>query len=146
MSMTYVSIFQRGTHPIVQLGFFVVLLLVSQLIIWQGISDDSDGMVSWEASFTILLLFSLSNAIISLSTKNLQKYWLFSIFSYVGLAFLGGVLATNISGVTVDEAGHFRWLYMVFTFIFLIILTIAQTMRKIVEIAKKQDARLRGEE
>ncbi len=145
--MKYQSILQRGFHPLQQLAVFVVFLLLIQLVIWQSPSGNTgDSLAAWEASFTILLLFSVTNAILSIATKNMGQYWIFSLISYIALAFIGGFLATQISGVTVDEAGHFRWLYLLFTFIFLIILTIAQTMRKIVEIAQKQDARLRGEE
>ncbi len=145
--MKYQSILQRGFHPLQQLAAFVIFLLLIQLVIWQKPSAEiAPSLAAWEASFTILLLFSVTNAILSIATKNMGQYWIFSLISYVSLAIIGGFLATQISGVTVDDAGQFRWLYMLFTFIFLIILTIAQTMRKIVEIAQKQDARLRGEE
>lgn len=45
-----------------------------------------------------------------------------------------------------DEAGSFRWLYIVFALTYLVFISIVNMMRKIMEIAKKQDARLRGEE
>ena len=64
----------------------------------------------------------------------------------MAVAAVGGLLAHYISGLSMDEAGHFRWLYICFTFTFLVFLSIVNLMRKIVDIAKRQDARLRGEE
>ena len=49
------------------------------------------------------------------------------------------------SGLTIDEAGSFRWLYVVFTMGYIILLAIVRSMRRIVAMAQKQDKRLRGE-
>jgi len=48
--------------------------------------------------------------------------------------------------MSIYEAKSFRWIYIVFTFGYLLFLCILRAMRKIVHIAQKQDARLRGEE
>jgi len=127
------SIFQKEIHPFKQAAFALVLNIIAILIV-QGVSSGEEmvdkGVRSWEASFSILLAFMLFN----------------SIFSFLVVAALGGVLAHYVSGVSMDNAGSFRWLYIVFTFTYLIFISIVNLMRKLMDIAKKQDARLRGED
>ena len=65
---------------------------------------------------------------------------------FIALLVGGGFLAYLVSGVTIDEAGSFRWLYVVLTMGYLIFLAIVQSMKRIVDIAIQQDKRLRNEE
>jgi len=143
------SIFQREIHPIYQagvaIGFNVLAILILNGTIDYETSPD-DGIVLWEISFSILLAFMLFNSVFSIPYNNRMQYFRDSIFCFMAVAAVGGLLASFLSGMSMDEAGHFRWLYIVFTFTFLIFLSIVNLMRKIVDIAKRQDARLRGEE
>lgn len=143
------SIFQKEIHPIYQAGAAIALNTIG-ILIFSGTIDfensPSDAVVLWEISFSILLAFMLFNSVFSIAYNNRVKYFRDSIFCFMAVAALGGVLAHYMSGMSMDEAGHFRWLYLCFTFTFLVFLSIVNLMRKIVDIAKRQDARLRGEE
>jgi len=72
---------------------------------------------------------------------------MFAIISFIILMVSTGVLAAVISGQSIDigGGGSFRWMYMMFTFSYLVLLTIVNSMSKILQYVKKQDARLRGE-
>lgn len=143
------SIFQKQISPFVQAAFAMSFNLVIILIVKGTVDTGSkieDGTVLWEVSFSVLLAFMLFNSVLSISYKNKAEYFRNSIFSFLAVAAIGGVLAHYVSGVSMDSAGSFRWLYIVFTFTYLVFISIVNLMRKIMEIAKKQDARLRGED
>jgi predicted benzoate:H+ symporter BenE len=91
------------------------------------------------ASF--LLIFGVFNALVFLSVQQAGKYWSQSIFSYAGFALLGGLCAMFFSGVSLSEAGSFRWIYLVITFSYLIFLSIGGFMKAIVHVAQKADTR-----
>ncbi len=131
------------THPLKIVGVLSVFMLIGVGVVTQ-VSEDP--LAAWEVAFTCLLLYALIASILSLNTDDQNNYWLFSIIGFVILAAIGGLLAWKISGVSINDAGSIKWMYLVFTFGFLILLTILRTMRKIIEIAQKQDARLRGEQ
>ena len=81
----------------------------------------------------------------SLKAASMNKYWSRSIMAFMGLLVVSGLLATVFSGLSIDEAGSFRWLFVVLTFGYLVFLSIVRLMKKIVDIAIEQDDRLRGE-
>ena len=142
------SIFEKQIHPYYQLGVAVVLNLIGILFL-KAIKNDVDflkeGVVFWEMSFSILMAFMLFNSVFSIPYLKRGQYFRDSIFSFIALAVIGGLLAHFFSGISMDKAGSFRWLYIVFTFTYLVFISIVNLMRKIMEIAKRQDARLRGE-
>lgn len=142
------SIFAREVRPHYQAIGAVVLNLIAMGFVRLIYSKETleIGVVYWEASFSVLLVFMLFNSVFSIPFENRMVYFRDSIFCFLGVAFLSGFLAQTFSSISMDEAGSFRWLYIVFTFTYLIFISIVNLMRKIMEIAKRQDARLRGEE
>ena len=140
------SIFSKQVKPryqaLIAIGLLIFILAISKAII----SPDDDQIFFWEASFAILMAFGLFNAVFSIPSVNRAIYFRNSVFFYVIVAAVGGFMATWFSGITLDESGSFRWLYVVFTFSYLVFISIINAMRKIMEMAKKQDARLRGDE
>tara|TARA_B100000497_G_C7511870_1_gene311742 strand:- start:212 stop:655 length:444 start_codon:yes stop_codon:yes gene_type:complete len=147
--MTEVSIFSRKIDPFYQalsvfLGslFFVFLF---RIIEWVGIAEAKDYL-PWTMSAAGLLFFAILNSILSLAYENQNLYWLKSIVAFILLVVIGGLVSYLISGLSLNEAMSFRWLYIVFSVGYIVFLTIVRLMRKIVLIAKKQDKALRGEE
>ena len=100
----------------------------------------------WEVSFSALMCFGLFNCILSVPYLKRGQYFSTSLISFAAIAVSGGFLASLLSGLSIDEAGALRWLFVVFTFSYLVFISIVNAMRKILEMAKKQDARLRGED
>ena len=141
-----ISIFSKEIHPFKQAGVALALMFLS-LLVTKGIQKETtDPVVFWEVSLSVLMGFCLFNSIFSFSYPHVGKYFRDSIYSYVAVAAIGGYAAYLFSGLSIDEAGAFRWLYLVFTFSYLVFISIVNTMRKILELVKKQDARLRGED
>lgn len=100
----------------------------------------------WVIACAMVLLFALANAVLSLMTKEGQRYWMVSIFSYAGLFIVLCVLARIISGIGIDEAGSIRWVLTVFTFGYLILLSIVNLIKFFVFLAERSDAKKRESE
>ena len=143
------SPFQHEVHPVRQALVFAVALpvtiIVFQIPNWIGIYDLDDHF-PWTVAAAFTLLFGVANSVLSLAADDQNKYWGGSIMCYMAVLVFGGFIAWLFSGLNVYEAKSFRWIYIVFTFGYLLFLCMVRAMRKIVQIAQKQDARLRGEE
>ncbi len=100
----------------------------------------------WITSATFLLFYALFNSLLSLSSKNQNAYWGQSIFSFMAVVIITGFVAYLLSSLSIYEAASMKWIYMVLTLVYIIFLTIVRLMRTIVQIAIKQDKKLRGEE
>jgi hypothetical protein len=122
------------------------LSLAMGICIYAGSFLSESVTICWEIAFTFLLLFALLNSILSLTTKDQNNYWLQSLITYVLFAILGGALAWLVSGVGIDDVGAMRWMYMVFTFGYLILMTIIRSMRKIIEMAQRHDERMNSQD
>jgi len=136
------SIFDRALDPIVQaglvLGAVLLCILGSKLVKWTGLLEISDGF-PWLTSASFLLFFAMFNSIFSLSATDMNKYWGRSILSWILLSACSGGLAYLFSQMTIDEAGTYRWIFIVLTFGYLIFLSMIFTMKRIVEFAERED-------
>ena len=141
------SLFNWHISPFLQMGVALGIAMVILIVIKIGISAsflNNNPTVYWEGAFSVLLLYMVFNAGWSFA-YNKKFYFLYSIMCYVIIAVVTGYLAQLFSGISMDEAGYFRWMYVVFTIGYLIFLGIVNAMRVILELVKKQDAALRGE-
>jgi hypothetical protein len=67
-----------------------------------------------------------------------NNYWGISIFVYVSLAVLSGLIAYLASNLSVYEAGSYKFIYFVITFGYLVFISIMGFMKKIVAFAQKE--------
>ena len=143
------SIFEYNIPPFVQVGVVLLTILLFILISSGagavGIAD-VDGGTPWLIAVSLTFFFTIGNSVMSLATDDQNTYWWQSILSYLLLAFLGGSIAYVASGESMDVYGSYKWLYFMFAIGHIFFLTLIRTMRKIVNIAKEQDGRLRGED
>ena len=143
------SIFNKQIDPfkqaaIIYLGSMMFTFLF-KIFDWTGMAPQP-VYLPYVMTAAGILFFALFNSVLSLAFKDQNAYWLRSIMAFVSLMILGSLTSWLISGVPLGEAMSFKWLYIVFTIGYVVFLVIVRLMRKIVLIAKKQDARLRGEE
>lgn len=143
------SPFKQAVPPHKQAIFILaampIMMLLFLLPSWAGLFT-LDEYFPWTVAASFTLLFAIGNSVLSLAATDQNTYWGRSIMSYVVVAVGGGLIAWLFSGQTVYEAKSFKWIYVVFTFGYLLFLSMVRAMRKIVKIAQDQDARLRGEE
>lgn len=142
MSTTNTSIFERATNPI----FMAILVYLAGVVIMLG--GKLIGFIGllpvpqkfpWLTAAAFMLFFAMFNSIYALSTKNMMKYWARSIYSYLGLAILSGLTAYFVSSMPINDAGSFRWIYVVLTIGYLVFLAIMTSVRRIVEFAMKEE-------
>jgi len=143
------SIFEYEISPFLQAGVVLACILVFILATVAfgslGIAEVDEG-TPWLVACSMTFFFAIGNSVLSLAADDQNTYWWQSILSFVLLALLGGSMAYLFSGLTVGEVDSYKWLYVVFTFGHILFLAIVRSMKKIVNIAKKQDSRLRGED
>lgn len=136
------SVFDRAYDPVIQaavtLGAVIAFVLTAKLINLAGLMDIPQRF-PWMTAASFMLLFAMGNSVFSLSSENMLKYWGRSIYSYLGLAVLSGVFAYFSSSMSIDEAGSYRWIYLVLTVGYLVFLGMMAFMRQIVDFAQKEE-------
>jgi len=126
----------------------VVILLIMIVFVAIGKAMEAFGLSAseplfpWTVAASMLLLFSVFNCAFSLSAKDANKYWLHSIIVYVLLCIATAVIAYLITDISINDAKSIKWIYFVFTFGYLVFLSIVNLVKLIVRLAKKEDVRL----
>ncbi len=143
------GIFELDIDPFWQAGVVVGAILLFCFFSWVFDKMAVFTVASyfpWTVSASLTLLYAVGSSVLSLGATDPNKYWGRSISAYVVVVVVGGAIASLFSGMTVFEAKSFAWIYIVFSMGYVLFLIFLRAMRKIVEIAEKQDRRLRGEE
>ena len=125
------------TQAITVLGFFLSINLLVYFFSSAGM--DIEQRMPWTLAATFILFFAIFNSLISLLTDNMDKYWTRSILIYLVLAGSVALLAWAFSSLTSNEAGSYKWIYIVLTFGYLTFLSMIGFMRKIVEFAQREE-------
>jgi len=148
MSLPKESPLAVSLSPIRQAVIIIIAMPVMILLFWLPASIgifQIDTYFPWTVVAALTLLFGIGNSVLSLSSHDQNHYWGRSIISYMVVVIAGITIAWLFTGQNIYEAKSFRWIYIVFTFCYLLFLSMVRAMRKIVSIAQKQDAALRGE-
>ncbi|MCB0656058.1 MAG: hypothetical protein KDC57_07980 [Saprospiraceae bacterium] len=140
------SIFYRRFPPVIQaLAVSGIAFLV--MVITKLFSDSSDAWENiWIVVIAFLLFFGITNSIFTLSSENQSQYFNRSLISYAGLSVLLLLLAYLFSHVSFFKAGVFKWMFLVVSMSYIILLGIVQAIYRIMRYAQKQDKNLRNEE
>lgn len=120
--------------------FFVAFLLMA--LGWLSTSIgvvEVDRLYAWSIGASLMLFFALMNSLLSLKASSFVKYWGASIYSFIGLGLGTSLLAWGFSGVTLKDAGSYRWIYIVVTVGFIVFLTLVNMLKIIVKFAEKEE-------
>jgi len=134
MTRAYSPVFQAAAA----LGGILLVILGAKLVKLTGIIEVPNRF-PWMTAAVFMLCFAMFNAIFSLTVKNMVKYWGKSVYSFMGLAVLAGLLAYVFSSMSMSEAGSYRWIFIVVTVSYLVFLSMMALMRNIVEFAQKEE-------
>ena len=136
------SFLYKAYNPVMQAAIvFVagfVVMSFAKILSWTGIFQAGQKF-PWMTAAAFILFYAIFNSITSLSSKNLNNYWLRSMLAFACLAVASGFLAYLFSSLTIGEAGSYRWIFKVLTFGYLVFLSILGFMKRIVEFAEKED-------
>jgi len=142
MNPNTVSFYSRAYNPFIQAGIvllaMIVVVLLSKLVNVTGLLDVGPKF-AWMSAASFMLFFAVLNSVFSLSSGNLNRYWGRSIMAFVCLAAASAGVAYLFSSMNIDEAGSYRWIYIVVTFGYLVFLSIMGAMKNIVEFAQKEE-------
>ena len=143
------SIFEKELSPFYQL--FIVLGIAFVLMIFSSLMPRPQNIqkvfnMPWIIICGMLLFYAMFNSVLSFASVKRDSYWWQSLASFAILMIAGSFMAYGFSGITMDEAGSIRWIYFVFTFGYLVFLSIVNLIRFLTELAQKKDKMLRGEE
>lgn len=140
--MADTSLFERRFDPLMQAAVCLGGVLIADLL-GTGFSSigesEEPSRFAWLSVTAFMLFFAIFNAVFSVSSKELLKYWGRSIYAYMGLAAIGGLLAWGFSGLSIWEAGSYSWMYIVVTIGYLVFISMITLMRKVVEFAQKEE-------
>ena len=132
----------RVSNPFIQasvaLASALAIMLGSKLLALSGLLE-VPVRFPWMTAAVFMLCFAVFNSLLSISVENVMKYWGRSIYSFLGLAFCSGLLAWLFSSLTINEAGSYRWIFIVVTFAYLVFLSVVSLMRQIVEFAQREE-------
>jgi hypothetical protein len=136
------SIFSKAYNPYLfaalLFGVSLVITAGGKLIQLMG-ADGVGERFPWLLAASFMLLFAVFNSIFSLSSQNSQQYWSRSMFSFMGLALANGLVAWLFSGLSIGDAGSYRWIYVVVTVVYLVFMSMMGFMKKIVEFAEREE-------
>ena len=140
-----ITIFEKPLHQglLVAAMIFVFGLIDFMLPHTNTLLDAHAG--PWIVSTAMALCFVIMNSLIALRIENIIPYWSTSVICYLGLLAFGYLWSLVLSGKHIDDVGSFRWLWFVLTMVYLVFFMIARSVKRVVDIANKQDERLRGE-
>lgn len=136
------SFFDRKMDPLKQAGFIFLGALVMMLGGWlfsQTGLLDWDKLFPWSIATAFTLIFALLNSVLSLNADSFTKYWGRSVYSYMLLALCNGLAAWLISGISLNEAGSYKFIYLVVTFGFLVFLSMVNFIKQIVQFAEREE-------
>ena len=142
MEKTNQSFFEKAYSPFVQAaivyGGVLIVIAGGAIVKSSGLMYVSDRF-PWMTAAAFMLFFAMFNSVFALSSKSMGKYWGKSIYSFLGLAALAGLTAYLTSSLSINEAGSYRWIYIVVTIGYLIFLSMISMMRTIVDFAQREE-------
>lgn len=107
---------------------------------------DSGWENMWIISYTFILLYTILTSVFILYNRDQLTYFNQSITYYLVLVAYSLIANYIFTGVSPFESGYFVWILVVISLFFLIILSISRTVYRLVQIAEKQDKKLRNED
>lgn len=141
------SIFEYKIPPFMQAAIILGVTLISLALSWiaqKAGLHNPEPQFAWVICFSFLLFYALMNCLMSFSTAKPSAYWRDSILSYMALATIICVLCYWISGTGLRDSKSFKWILMIFTFSYLVLLTIMRLMRQIVNYAQNEQYQAPG--
>jgi hypothetical protein len=141
MSNTSHPVIAKLQNPIYQAVMLLIAVFVFNLgaLAFRAGGMEIEQRFPWTIAASFLLFFAAMNAIMSLFAQNTETYWSRSILSFVGLAAVSALLAQLFSQLSMNEAGSYKWVYIVLTLSYLVFLLMLTAMRKIVDFAQREE-------
>jgi len=143
------KLIRRLIDPLWQAALAAGLMIVlggADALIPQTDTFMDEGFSPWAMATAMILSFIILNSLYALKVEVIIPYWSRSVMSLLGLMCIGYGWCYLLTGKHIDEVGSIRWLWFVLTLVWLVFFTIVRSMKRIVDLAIRQDKKLRGED
>ncbi len=124
-------------HAGFTVAFGVVFMLISLLCPKLGI--DVDPTFPWMVVAAFALLFAISSSFYVAFNTNFNAYFYKALASYLGLILLLSFLAYFLTGISIGDAGFYKWIIYVISFCFMVFLSLVNAVKRIVDFAQKEE-------
>lgn len=139
------SFFAKAMNPYliagICLGGTVLFMILGKFTNAIGATTLSERF-PYIATGSFMLLFAIYNAVFSLNSEDLNKYWIKSFIAYAGLVAGGLLFAYLFSSLWLP--GTFRWIFSILTFGYLAFLSIMGFVKRLFMVVKREDERMHG--
>ena len=139
---TQSKVFQQKIDPMKIAGIMLAACFVfgglSKLADLAGFGMN-DRLIPWTFALSFLLLYAVAGSLFTLTADSDLKYFGRSIYAFLGLAIVNGLIAWLFSGIKIGEAGSYKSLYLVVAIGFLVFISIVNAMKGIVKFAQKEE-------
>jgi hypothetical protein len=140
-----VTIFEKPNNQAALVGLMIFVFTLFDFILPHSNNLLEANSGPWIVATAMVLCFVILNSLVALRIDPIVPYWSRSVMLYIGLLAISYGWCYLLSGKHIDEVGSFRWLWFVLTIVYMVFFTIARSVKRVVEIADKQDEKLRGE-
>ncbi len=141
------SAFYQEIQPWKQgaLVLLVGLVIMSLVRLFTNNSGDDSWQSTWIVAGTFILFFAIVNSIFCLSATNQNHYFWQSlgVYTILVLTLLG--FAILITGQRFGETESFKWMLVVISFCYLVIISIVRLIVQLINIAQKHENKLKNE-
>lgn len=124
---------------------FIIISAIFILALKLITKGDFDPYTIWTVNTSMILFYIIINVILGMTQAPAPNYYRNSIYAFILLLTLSLITGRLISGVNILNAKTYAWICFVFTFVYLLFLSIQELIRKIVQIALKQENKIRNE-
>ena len=133
--------FSKLKQPPYQAAIGLIFMLF--FLAFGGVISVGKGEISsnwgYQSAATGLMLYGVGNALVSITAEDVSKYWISSFISYAVLGGIALLVGWGFSGIALNDAGSYRWIFIVLTFAYLVMLSIISMMRGIVRFAEREE-------
>lgn len=138
-SSRLIDIFEKPKHQAALSATLIVVLSLVDFILPHSTTLLEPNSGTWIVATAMVLCYVILNAIVALRIINVIPYWSQSVMFYLALLAFSYGWSYMLSGKTIDEVGSFRWLWFVLTLVYMVFFTIARSMKRIIDIANRQE-------
>ena len=142
----YIMLFLKPLNQaLLAAGLMIVFTLVDLVMPHDNVLFEEDAG-TWIVTTAMIFCYVILNAVVAIRIEPILPYWRNAVFCYLGLMVFAYLWGWLLTGKHIDDVGSFRWLWLVLTLVYVVFFSIARSIKRIVDMAIRQDKKLRGEE
>ena len=124
-------------HGLITCGFGLVFIFVSLIMPKLGV--EVDQTFPWMVVAAFALLFAISSSVFVAFNADFNAFFFKAVLSYLGVILLLSLTAYFITGISIGDAGFYKWIIYVISFCFLVFLSLVNAVKRIVDYAQKEE-------